>query len=175
MSELFQKIIKDRYEKRGFRIERLSGTHHWNVLRIHNPKTGERYIAKGIMHIDDDPEMNTCQRDTAYRMERTVLSKLPEWWGLRLIDSFCRSPFRIIVTNEIENRPLGKSEKIPTSALNSIRRQIEWLEDNKICHGDLELKNILFSPDRKKATIIDFEKSHKITKKRPCNSVIKFP
>jgi tRNA A-37 threonylcarbamoyl transferase component Bud32 len=37
--------------------------------------------------------------------------------------------------------------------------QINWLHENNISHGDLELKNILLACDQSRAVIIDFEKS----------------
>lgn len=159
MSDLFKKIIKERYEPQGFKVSKLIGTRHWNVLRIYDPFTDKYYIAKGIMHIEGDDELSENKMDISFENEIQILKKLPNWWGLYLKDSFKQNPFRIIVTPELTNCKWSGFKGNTTQIANKLYKQIEWLHNNKITHNDLELKNILLTCDNKNAIIIDFEKS----------------
>ena len=96
----------------------------------------------------------------AYNNEVTVLSKLPDWWGFHLKDSFKEGDFRIIVTSEIPNCKWNTyTGDNDDSIAATLYKQIEWLHKHNIAHNDLELKNVMLDCDNKKATIIDFEKS----------------
>ncbi len=159
MSEDFHKIVKEHFEPRGFKISKLEGTRHWNVLRLHDPSEKKDYIAKGIMHIEDDEQLGPKQMDEAFRNEISVLSSLPTWWGFYLNDYFKEDKFRILVTPEIKNCKWSTYKGNDKEIANSLYGQIEWLHRRKIAHNDLELKNILLTCDNKNAIIIDFEKS----------------
>ncbi len=95
----------------------------------------------------------------AYNNEASILSKLPDWWGLYLKDSFKKDPFRVIITPNIPNCKWSGYKDNDKLIAEKIYKQIEWLHSNKIAHNDLELKNILLTCDNKNAIIIDFEKS----------------
>ncbi len=159
MSDIFKKIIKEYSESLGFTISRVTGTKHWNVLRLYNPSENQYYIAKGILHIEGDEELGPLQMDIAFENERSILSKLPKWWGLYLKDSFKKDPFRVIITPEIPNCKWTLYKGNDNHIALKLYKQIEWLHSHKIAHNDLELKNILLSCDNKSAIIIDFEKA----------------
>lgn len=159
MSEAFHKIVKEHFEPRGFKISKLQGTKHWNVLHLHDPSEKKDFIAKGIMHIEDDEQLGPKKMDDAFRNEISILSSLPNWWGFFLTDYFKQDMFRILVTPEIKNCKWSLYKGNDREIANSLFGQIEWLHRRKIAHNDLELKNILLSCDNKKAIIIDFEKS----------------
>jgi serine/threonine protein kinase len=161
MADLFNKIVKEHFEPLGFKVSKLSKTRHWNVLRLYDPSDKTYYVAKGILHIDGNDEMGPKQMNKAYNNESTILSKLPDWWGLYLKDSFKEDPFRIIVTPEIPNCKWSGFKGNDTVIAKKIYKQIEWLHSNKIAHNDLELKNVLLTCDNKNAIIIDFEKATK--------------
>jgi len=159
MAELFNKIVKEYFEPLGFKVSKLSGTGHWNVLRLYDPSDKKYYIAKGIIHIENDNEMSPKQMNKSYNNEVSILGRLPEWWGLYLKDSFKENPFRIIVTPEIPNCKWSGYKGNDKVIAEKLYEQIEWLHNNKIAHNDLELKNILLTCDNKNAIIIDFEKA----------------
>lgn len=159
MADLFNKIIRERFEPLGFTVSKLSGTRHWNVLRLYDPSDKKYYVAKGILHIDGDNELGPKQMNKAYNNESSILSKLPDWWGLYLKDSFKEDPFRVIVTPEIPNCKWIGFKGDDTIIAEKLYKQIEWLHSNKIAHNDLELKNILLTCDNKNTIIIDFEKA----------------
>lgn len=161
MADLFNKIVKEHFEPLGFKVSKLSGTRHWNVLRLYDPSDKRYYVAKGILHIDGNNEMGPTQMNKAYNNESSILSKLPNWWGLYLKDSFKEDPFRVIVTPEIPNCKWSGYKGNDTLIAEKIYKQIEWLHSNKIAHNDLELKNILLTCDNKNVIIIDFEKAIK--------------
>lgn len=161
MADLFNKIVKEHFEPMGFKVSKLSNTRHWNVLRLYDPSDKTYYVAKGILHIDGNDEMGPKQMNKAYNNESTILSKLPDWWGLYLKDSFKKNPFRIIVTPEIPNCKWSGFKGNDKVIAEKIYKQIEWLHSNKIAHNDLELKNVLLTCDNKNAIIIDFEKATK--------------
>jgi serine/threonine protein kinase len=160
MADLFNKIIKEHFIPLGYTVSKVKGTRHWNVLRLYDSSDKQYYIAKGILHVEDDNELGPKQMDKAYNNETSILSKLPNWWGLYLKDSFKQNPFRIIVTPEISNCKWAAYKGTDDALIaNKLYKQIEWLHSNKIAHNDLELKNILLSCDNKNAIIIDFEKA----------------
>ena len=159
MADLFNKIVKEHFEPLGFKVSKLSSTRHWNVIRLYNPSDKTYYVAKGILHIDGNNDLGPKQMNKAYNNESSILSKLPDWWGLYLKDSFKEDPFRIIVTPEIPNCKWATYKGDDKIIAEKLYKQIEWLHKNKIAHNDLELKNILLSCDNKNATIIDFEKA----------------
>ncbi len=159
MSEVFQKIVKEHFEPRGFKISKVKGTKHWNVLHLYDPSEDKTYIAKGIMHIEGDEQLSPKKMDTAFRNEISVLSSLPNWWGFYLNDYFKEDAFRILVTPEIKNCKWSQYEGNDKEIAKSLYGQIEWLHRRNIAHNDLELKNILLTCDNTNAIIIDFEKS----------------
>lgn len=159
MADLFNKIVKEHFEPLGFKVSKLSGTRHWNVLQLYNPSDKTYYVAKGILHIEGNNEMGPKQMNKAYNNESSILSKLPDWWGLYLKDSFKENPFRIIVTPEIPNCKWSTYNGDDKIIAEKLYKQIEWLHTNKIAHNDLELKNILLTCDNKNVIIIDFEKA----------------
>ncbi len=161
MADLFNKIIKEHFEPLGFKVSKVSGTSHWNVLKLYDPSDKKYYIAKGILHIEGNNEMGPKQMNTAFNNETSIISKLPNWWGLYLKDSFKSDPFRVIVTPEIPNCKWSAYKGNDTLIAQKLYTQIEWLHKNKIAHNDLELKNILLTCDNKNAVIIDFEKATK--------------
>lgn len=157
--ELFNKIVKEHFEPNGFIVSKLSETKQWNVLRVYNPSDKQYYIAKGILHIEDDDEKNPKQMDKSFNNEINVLSILPEWWGIYLKDSFKDGPFRVVVTPEISNCNWTNYKGNDKDIAYKIYKQVEWLHGNKIAHNDLEIKNILLTCDNKNAIVIDFEKT----------------
>lgn len=159
MADLFNKIVKEHFEPLGFKVSKLGGTKHWNVLRLYDPSDKKYYVAKGIVHIEGNNEMGPKQMDKAYKNETSILSKLPEWWGVYLKDSFKEDPFRIIITPEIPNCKWSTYKGHDSVIAEKLYKQIEWLHSNKIAHNDLELKNVLLTCDNKNAIIIDFEKA----------------
>jgi serine/threonine protein kinase len=164
LSKKFKTILEERYAPKGYIISEVEGTRHWNVLKMHDPAEKKFFIAKAIIHVEDDEEMGPAQMNAAFLNEVNILSKLPDWWGLYLVDSFKEDIFRIIVTPEIQNCPWNgfkrslaiDNEKVIATKL---YKQIQWLHRHGIIHGDVELKNILLSCDYNNAVIIDFEKS----------------
>jgi serine/threonine protein kinase len=159
MEKVFHDLIKEHVEPLGYTISKVTGTKHWNVLRIYDPSDKKYYIAKGILHIEGDNELGPTQMDKAFQNETTILSKLPDWWGLSLKDSFKKDSFRVVITPEIPNCKWTQYKGNDKGIAKIIVKQIEWLHSHKIAHNDLELKNILLSCDNKNATIIDFEKA----------------
>ena len=69
----------------------------------------------------------------------------------------------MIVTEEISSCPWAdyrpSSARAHTALLAHLAKQLRWLHDHGIAHGDLELKNLLLDCRTGLATIIDFEKS----------------
>lgn len=163
MADLFNKIVKEHFEPLGFKVSKLSSTRHWNVLQLYDPSDKKYYVAKGILHIDGNEEMGPKQMNKAYNNESSILSKLPDWWGVYLKDSFKEDPFRVIVTPEIPNCKWLTYKGDDKIIAEKLYKQIEWLHSNKIAHNDLELKNVLLTCDNKNAIIIDFEKATKGT------------
>jgi len=159
MNTLFQKIVKEHFEPRGFKISKVDETRHWNVLRLYDLSQKKNFIAKGIVHIEGDKELGPKQMDKAYNNEVRILSKLPDWWGIYLLDHFREDVFRILVTPEIKNCKWSLYKGNDKEIAKILFKQIEWLHKKKIAHNDLELKNILLTCDNKNAIVIDFEKS----------------
>ncbi len=159
MKNVFHKIVKEHVEPLGYTISKVMGTKHWNVLRLYDPSDKQYYIAKGILHIEGDKELGPKQMDIAFDNEKSIVSKLPDWWGLSLKDAFKKDPFRVIITPEIPNCKWTQYKDNDKDIAQKIYKQIEWLHSHKIAHNDLELKNILLSCDHKNAILIDFEKA----------------
>jgi len=143
----FLKEVQERFPE--YQLSSLK-TNHKNVVRLSKPGSTS-LVAKTIWHDVSDPEgdMGINARDNAYKTEVKIISMLPKWWGLRLIDHFKTEFNRVIVTNEIET---GKGKMTL-----KVIKQLKWLHSHKIAHNDLELKNILLTKDG--PVIIDFEKS----------------
>jgi serine/threonine protein kinase len=117
-------------------------------------------VAKGIFHIDDDPNMSASPMNRAFEVEAEVLSRLPPWWGIRLVDAFHAGHVRIIVTPELPTsswRLYEPSVARDRAAAASLEKQLRWLNHQHIAHRDLELKNVLLTPAG--PVIIDFEKA----------------
>jgi tRNA A-37 threonylcarbamoyl transferase component Bud32 len=153
----FTDSIAERFS--DFSISSLSSTRHSNVLRL--TRGTLTYVAKSIW-FDSEDSSDEDRAQNAFETEVAVLKMLPPFWGIRYVDSFVSSSRlnRIIVTTELRNCTWGELHpKNYERIARSIQRQIKWLHDNKIVHGDLELKNILLSCDQTTATLIDFEKS----------------
>lgn len=144
----FFKEVQSRFPE--YKVTPLDTTTHKNVLRL--SKDGHSLVAKTIWHDRSNPkgDMGIKVQDDAYETEVKILSMLPKWWGIQLIDHFKTKNNRIIVTNEIVTIPRRKG-------LASLSKQIKWLHAHKIAHNDLELKNILFTVNG--PIIIDFEKA----------------
>ena len=157
LSKQFLLDVKERYEPQGYTIRPLKDTKHVNILQLE--KDGNLYVAKSIWSEVGNPE-DAKRADKAFRMETSVLKELPSWWGLSLVDSFKTELNRVIVTPYLEhvswNTYKGKNAKELAAQL---KKQLQWMETHKICHNDVELKNILLSKDQKKVFFIDFEKS----------------
>lgn len=153
-------LLKRRYPE--FQFSRVSGTSHWNVVRMWDPVTERHLIAKAIMDYTNNTmtNANRLAMNDAWEMEASVLTILPAWWGLQMVDSFREGPIRILVTTEIPNKPwitYKSSHALDRRIAEDLERQLRWLLEAGISHNDLELKNILFTGDR--AVIIDFEKA----------------
>jgi serine/threonine protein kinase len=160
----FQKELKERYEPQGYTISEITTTKHRNVMRLE--KDGKTFIAKTIWSEMGNKE-DEKRADKAFRLEVSILKRLPSWWGLQILDSFQTYRNRVIVTSEIPNIPWSQYKGTHAKELiNQIEKQIKWLNTHGFCHNDMELKNILLSEDSSKAILIDFEKTKK-TKK--CN------
>lgn len=147
MKRFFQDV-QERFP--DYKLSPLEHTNHKNVVRL--SKEGRpSLIAKTIWHDISDPhgEMGIKAQDKAYETEVKILSMLPKWWGLRLIDHFKTETNRVIVTNEIEI--------VKGKLTLKLIKQIKWLHSHKIAHNDLELKNILLTKNG--PVIIDFSKS----------------
>jgi hypothetical protein len=145
----FLKEVQVRFP--DYKITPLDTTSHKNVLRL--SKDGHSFVAKTIWHDRSDPkgDMGIKAQDNAYETEVKILSMLPKWWGIHLIDHFKTKTNRIIVTNEIVTIPWRRK------GLASLSKQIKWLHAHRIAHNDLELKNILYTVNG--PIIIDFEKA----------------
>ncbi len=159
MAEAFHKIVEEYCEPLGYKVSNVTGTKHWNVLRLYDPSDNKYYIAKGILHIEGNSEMGPKQMNIAFNNEKTILSRLPDWWNLYLKDSFKKDSFRVIVTPEIPNCKWTNYKGNDKEIAQKLYKQIEWLHSHKIAHNDLELKNVLLTCDNKSAIIIDFEKA----------------
>jgi len=121
----------------------------WNTLRINSN------IAKLIPYDIEDPD-DIGRAKKAFEVERYVYSKLPAWWGVRLVDSYIDGNVFVIIITEYKH---CKVPSLSPSAFADVEKQLRWLHSHRIAHNDLEMKNILVSCDQKHAIIIDFEKS----------------
>ena len=153
-------LLKDRYP--DFQFSKVSGTSHWNVVRMWDPHNERYLVAKAIMDYTNNTmtDANRMAMNDAWEMEASVIASLPSWWGLQMVDSFREGPVRILVTTEIPNKSwmtYKPSHDLDRRIALDLERQLRWLLDAGISHNDLELKNILFTGDR--AIIIDFEKA----------------
>lgn len=160
MQKQMLEILKQRYPNFGY--SKVSGTSHWNVIRVWNPFLHKYYIAKGIFDANNEnfSNQNHISMNKSWEMETFTLASLPSWWRIQLIDSFQTGPIRIIITSEIPNLPwifYKSSRKLDRQIALDLEKQLRWLLDNNISHNDLELKNILFTGSS--AVIIDFEKA----------------
>jgi serine/threonine protein kinase len=117
-------------------------------------------VAKAIIHIEGNEDLGPEQSDRAFAIEKGVLEHLPAWWNLRLIHAFRNETMRVIVTPELPTsswllyQPSVASDK---ATAQSLERQLRWLHDEGIQHTDLELKNVMLTPEG--PVIIDFEKA----------------
>jgi len=159
-SEIFKNELQTLFPT--YTIQHIESTRHKNVLRL--LKDGEtNLIAKTIWHDSSEPlgDMGIEPRDAAYNTEVQILKMLPAWWPIHLVAHFKTEANRVIVTNEVANKPW--SSYTPNKARDmqiaqQLLEQIHWLHSKKIAHCDLELKNILLTTSES-PVIIDFEKS----------------
>ena len=107
--------------------------------------------------------MGIKAQDDAYRTEVKILTMLPSWWGIRVVDTFKTTLNRVIVTNEVSNVPWTSYKKGSNDVkiAELLLKQIKWLHSHGIAHNDLELKNILLT-ESATPVIIDFEKSNTV-------------
>lgn len=152
-------------------VESLPGT--YNVLRVRD----KHIIAKSIPYIDGSADMTRERAHQAYENERSVLERLPSWWGLRYRGSFETDTDFVNMTEEIETCKWATTRiPRPDMIAKQLTDQLRWLHANGILHNDLELKNVLLSCDGKRATLIDFEKSRvgvPVTKEEAAAEVLK--
>jgi hypothetical protein len=167
MDSIFMKELQERFP--DYTLSPIGTTSHVNVLRL--SKDGHpTLVAKTIWHDASDPEgdMGIKAQDNAYMNEVEILTMLPSWWGIHLVDHFKTPQNRMIVTNEVQNVPWNSYKKGSNDAqiAELLFKQISWLHSHRIAHDDLELKNILLT-DSATPIIIDFEKSNlKATKEQ---------
>jgi tRNA A-37 threonylcarbamoyl transferase component Bud32 len=141
-----------------YKLTPLGNTTHTNVVRL--SKEGyPSLVAKTIWHDISEPDgdMGIKAQDNAYKTEVKILSMLPPWWGIQLIDHFKTNMNRVIITNEVVNVPWSSYKGNDRLMATILSKQIKWLHLHKIAHNDLELKNILLT--EKGCIIIDFEKA----------------
>jgi len=146
-----------------FSITAVGSTWHSNVVLL--TKGDKKYVAKSVW-FDSEDAADEARAQAAFDTEVAILRRLPAYWGIKYIDSFI-SPSRlnrIIVTTQFINCPWSELKPANYERIaRSIVSQINWLHENNISHGDLELKNILLACDQSRAVIIDFEKSKQDT------------
>lgn len=153
-------LVSTQYPPPQFQITRLGTTLHDNVVRILDTESGRTYVAKGIFHVEGNDEMGPDQMNRAFQTESQVLSRLPAWWNFGLVSAFQTESIRVIVTPELQTsswltyKPSVAGDRAVAYAL---EKQLRWLHAKNIVHGDLELKNVMLTPDG--PVIIDFEKA----------------
>jgi tRNA A-37 threonylcarbamoyl transferase component Bud32 len=153
-------ILKQHYPPSRYVLQPLTSTSHYNVLRIIDTTSGISMIGKGIFHIHNDPDLGPDQADKGFLTETHILSQLPAWWGIYLIDAFRTEDVRVVITPELSNQAWSSYKPSVASdrdIANTLNKQLRWLREHNIAHGDIELKNIMLTP--KGPVIIDFEKS----------------
>ena len=146
----------------AFVVSKLATTNHTNVFKIASTDGKDVFVAKCIDHVVGDPDLGPTQMDAHFKTEKHILELLPRWWGLALVDSYIiKDPHvRVILTPLIANDgwmnvAVGDAKTIAKQ----LKRQLSWLGANGIQHGDMEMKNIMWDGQKKRAIIIDFEKS----------------
>lgn len=160
IQKVLRSAVAERYPPPRYSFEPLGHTRHYNVVRILDHETGRTLVAKGILHVEGNDEMGPAAMNRAFATESEVLSRLPAWWGFGLVDAFHAGSVRIIVTAELPTsswssyRPSVETDRAIAA---SLEKQIRWLHSKHIAHRDLELKNVLLTPDG--PVIIDFEKA----------------
>ena len=102
--------------------------------------------------------------EKAAAREEAMLQILPEWWGVRHIDTI---PIRgllgtqkALLTSFIPFVPWSRytsSAENDAAVAVSIFTQLMWLHEHEILHDDIALRNVLLDPGMRKATIVDFE------------------
>jgi tRNA A-37 threonylcarbamoyl transferase component Bud32 len=160
MQAELQDIVRIHYPPPQYTVGPLETTRHLNVVRICDDKTDECMIAKGIFHIEGDPDLGPEQSDAAFAVETTVLGQLPDWWGIRLLNAFRTDRVRIVVTPELPTRPWRThvpSVEADRAVAAALGRQLRYLHSQHVAHRDLELKNVMLTPAG--PVIIDFEKA----------------
>jgi hypothetical protein len=136
-------IVRNHYP--AYEVTPLGTTRHFNVVRILNTATGESMVAKGIFHIEGDPDLGPEQSDAAFATEAAVLENLPAWWGIWLLNAFRTDRVRIVVTPELPTRPW--STHVPSvdadrAIAAALGRQLRYLHSQHVAHRDLELKKV---------------------------------
>ena len=146
-----------------FSITAVGSTWHSNVVLL--TKGDKKYVAKSVW-FDSEDAADEARAQAAFDTEVAILRRLPAYWGIKYIDSFVSTSRlnRIIVTTQFINCPWAELKPANYERIaRSIVSQMNWLHENNISHGDLELKNILLACDQSRAVIIDFEKSKQDT------------
>jgi tRNA A-37 threonylcarbamoyl transferase component Bud32 len=159
MQAELQDIVRTHYPPPQYTVGPLETTRHLNVVRIRD-NTGKSMIAKGIFHIEGDPDLGPEQSDTGFAVETTILAQLPEWWGIRLLNAFRTDRVRVVVTPELPTRPWRThvpSVDADRAVAAALGRQLRYLHSQHVAHRDLELKNVMLTPAG--PVIIDFEKA----------------
>jgi len=111
--------------------------------------------------VDHDEKIyivKSIQSKHGYASELDILRRLPEWWGLYVIDTFTINGSNWIIMNEIQRASWSSYDPIHAESIaKCLYTQISWLMENRIYHNDFGGGNILLRADKKTATIIDFE------------------
>ena len=133
MDSIFKKEVQERFP--DYNLSPIGTTSHVNVLRL--SKDGHPpFVAKTIWHDASDPEgdMGIKAQDKAYRNEVEILTMLPSWWGIHLVDNFKTAHNRVIVTNEVTNVPWNSYKKGSNDVQIAERllKQIRWLHSHGI-------------------------------------------
>lgn len=169
ISDLFIRRMKEwiQSQKKPYTIEPLETTRHWNVLKLKQSDLNTVLVAKFYPFVANDEE-DKKETSSSFRTEKKILKNLPEWWGLHFVDEIKPTKdfeYHIIIMNLVEG---GDIPKLPENnfykhwIVKQIEKQLRWLHDFGYCHNDLEWKNIVIDNKKKKATLIDFEKTVKV-------------
>jgi len=93
-----------------------------------------------------------------FNKEAGIIRSLPDWWGLKCVDTFSVGNRHFIVTEEIPNIPWSSYSNCNTcDVADFLYSQIDWLFEKRITHRGLHLGNVLLERGGKRAIIVDFE------------------
>jgi serine/threonine protein kinase len=151
----FIRILDARY---GGSHELATCRSHWNARAV--TVEGTPCVAKLIPRIPGDAKWNKRQ-DARFAMERRVYARLPKSWPIKLVEAFRTAIGSCIVTTAYAEtgwasyRPSDASDR---AVARSLMAQLETIHRMGVAHGDILLKNVLFSKPAD-VVIIDFEKS----------------